>query len=169
LINQKEFKNVLGDVKLCDKAITLDNARKSIILFIVSKAVNNKLQINFIFIAKKVAETSAKKEKKEKVVKQEKAVNKEAVPDLGGDEEEISLEPKTKDPFEAFPKGYNNCLLSYAMFYLNFNQYLVLGLWMTLKGFIQIIRRTNRFLIFGKSLIKKIIRFGIANTNMQMN
>jgi elongation factor 1-gamma len=81
LINQKEFKNVLGDVKLCDKAITLDNAPK------------------------KVAETSAKKEKKEKVVKQEKAVNKEAVPDLGGDEEEISLEPKTKDPFEAFPKG----------------------------------------------------------------
>jgi len=82
LINQKEFKNVLGDVKLCDKAITLDSAPK------------------------KVAETSAKKEKKEKGGKQEKAASKEAVPDLGGDEEdELSLEPKTKDPFDAFPKG----------------------------------------------------------------
>ncbi len=34
------------------------------------------------------------------------------MPDLGGDEEELSLEPKTKDPFEAFPKGYDNCLMS---------------------------------------------------------
>jgi hypothetical protein len=65
------------------------------------------LQIYFIFIAKKVAETSAKKEKKDKGGKQEKPASKEAVPDLGGEEDELSLEPKTKDPFEAFPKGYD--------------------------------------------------------------
>lgn len=95
LINQKQFKNVLGDVKLCDKAITLETAPK------------------------KAAENTAKKDKKEKAVKQEKAPKKEVEPDLGGDEEEDPpLEPKTKDPFEAFPKGSWN-MDDFKRFYSN--------------------------------------------------
>ena len=64
--------------------------------------------ICFVLIAKRTtSESSAKKEtKKDKAPKQEKAKKKEEVKDLPDDEEdEPSLEPKTKDPFEAYPKG----------------------------------------------------------------
>jgi len=82
LINQPQFKKVLGDVKLCDKAITLESAPK--------KAVENVV----------------KKDKKEKGGKPEKAAKKEPEPDLGDEEDDpLLLEPKSKDPFEAFPKG----------------------------------------------------------------
>jgi len=102
LINQQQFKKVLGDVKLCDKAITLETARKSIILIVLFLFFHYELFC--MKIAKKPAETSAKKDKKEKGGKQEKA-KQEAAPELPDEEDEPSLEPKTKDPFEAFPKG----------------------------------------------------------------
>jgi len=80
LVNQPQFKKVLGDVKLCDKAVTPESAPKK-------------------------SETSAKKDKKEKAPKQEKP-KKEAAADVGGDDDEdMPLEPKSKDPFEAYPKG----------------------------------------------------------------
>jgi elongation factor 1-gamma len=81
LVNQPQFKKVLGDVKLCDKALTPETAPKR-------------------------ADTSTKKDKKEKTPKQEKPKEKkEEAADLGGDDEDMPLEPKAKDPFEAFPKG----------------------------------------------------------------
>jgi len=80
LVNQPQFKKVLGDVKLCDKAITPETAPKQ-------------------------SDTSAKKDKKEKTPKQEKPKKEEVAADLGFDDEDQPLEPKAKDPFEAFPKG----------------------------------------------------------------
>jgi len=103
LINQQQFKKVLGDVKLCDKAITLETARKSIILIVFIFVVE---LFFFMKIAKKAAETSAKKDKKEKGGKQEKAPKQEAAPELPDEEDDPPLEPKSKDPFEAFPKGF---------------------------------------------------------------
>jgi len=94
LINQQQFKKVLGDIKLCDKAITLETAPK------------------------KAAETPAKKDKKDKGGKQEKAAKKEAAPEFPDEEEEPSLEPKSKDPFEAFPKGSWN-MDDFKRFYSN--------------------------------------------------
>jgi len=84
LINQEQFKSVLGTVKLCERAGG---------------------------DGKKVSESSTggKKDKKEK----EKAPKKEkpkAEPVDDGDDfaDELALEPKSKDPFEAFPKGNFN-------------------------------------------------------------
>jgi len=75
LVNQPQFKAVLGEVTLCTKAGTVA-----------------------------AVDTSAKKEKNSKAPKQEKAP-KAAADDLGDDLEDEPLEPKSKDPFEAFPKG----------------------------------------------------------------
>ncbi|CAG2171774.1 unnamed protein product, partial [Oppiella nova] len=58
------------------------------------------------FLLTKRADTSTKKDKKEKTPKQEKPKEKkEEAADLGDDDEDMPLEPKAKDPFEAFPKG----------------------------------------------------------------
>jgi len=81
LINQPQFKKVLGDVKLCDIAITPETAP--------------------------IKQESAKKDKKEKPKpEKKKEETKPKVQDLAGDDEEdLALEPKSKDPFEAYPKG----------------------------------------------------------------
>jgi len=91
LINQSQFKAVLGDVKLCDKAAQFD--------------------------AKKYAELQGKPEKSpgkpqkgagDKAEKKEKPAKKEPEPkeeEVDPMDEILAAEPKTKDPFEVFPKG----------------------------------------------------------------
>jgi len=97
LVNQPQFKKVLGDVVLCTKTITSDTTAKK-------------------------PEPKAKQEKKEKAAKQEKAPKPEKAPQTNNvendDLEDELLEPKSKDPFEQFPKG-NWVMDDFKRFYSN--------------------------------------------------
>jgi len=84
LINQTQFKKVLGTVKLCEKAGVVEV---------------------------KAAAPASDKKKKEKP-----APKKAEEDDL--EPEDDSLEPKSKDPFEAFPKGSFN-MDDFKRFYSN--------------------------------------------------
>lgn len=88
LINQKEFAAVLGKVELCSSVKQLQAPAAS--------GAGGK---------KKDAKKDAKKEAKKETKKEEKkaAPKKEEMDDAGDDE--LSLAPKPKDPFEKFPKG----------------------------------------------------------------
>lgn len=88
-INQPEVKAVIGEFKLCEKMTEFD--------------------------AKKIAESQGKsapkdkKEKKQAPKKEAPKKEKEAPPpaeELDPTEEALATEPKSKDPFDALPKGY---------------------------------------------------------------
>lgn len=91
-INQPEFKKVLGDFKLCEKAAQFD-AKK-----------HKEYQ-------SQASTPSAKKDKKQQQQK-EQPKKQEKAPEENGEldpsEEAMALEPKKKDPFEAYPKGTFN-------------------------------------------------------------
>ena len=87
LINQPQFKKVLGDFKLCDKPYTADSMYLLILFYFI---------FQYEFLGKKTPEV--KKEKKEK----EKKPAAQPENDLDDD---VPLEPKPKDPFAALPKG----------------------------------------------------------------
>ena len=117
------------------------------------------------FIAKK--QDSAKKDnKKDKKAKDEKPKKQEAKPkaeDLAGDEEDdLPLEPKTKDPFDALPKGF---VKSFAIVLLPNEYCLELGLWTTLRGSTRTMTSISLFPTSGRSSTKRITRFGIASIN----
>lgn len=95
LINQPEFKTVLGDIKLCEKMTQFD-AKKF--------AEMQQKQAKDKSAKPKEKKEEKKKEPKQKDTKKEKEETEEP------DETEMALaqEPKSKDPFEAFPKGTFN-------------------------------------------------------------
>jgi elongation factor 1-gamma len=100
LVNQPEFKAVIGDFKFCEKMAQFD-AKK----FAEFQGKSNK-------DTKKPEKQE--KEQPKKVEKQEKAKESKK-PAAGGDVEEmdeteaiLAAEPKSKDPFEKFPKGNFN-------------------------------------------------------------
>ncbi|XP_060531925.1 elongation factor 1-gamma isoform X2 [Cylas formicarius] len=91
LINQSQFKAVLGNVILCDKV-----AQPSVI-----QAQGD---------AKGKKKEEKKQEKKEKSKKETPKKEKEITPneDLDPTDEALALEPKSKDPFDSLPKGSFN-------------------------------------------------------------
>uniref|UniRef100_T1JND6 Elongation factor 1-gamma n=1 Tax=Strigamia maritima TaxID=126957 RepID=T1JND6_STRMM len=89
LINQPEFKKVLGERKLCEKMAQFDE--------------------------KKNEKGDKKKEEKKEKVKDDKKKKEEE--DLN-DVDELELAPKSKDPFEKFPKG-NFDMDDFKRFYSN--------------------------------------------------
>ncbi|XP_015910602.2 elongation factor 1-gamma [Parasteatoda tepidariorum] len=93
-INQPEFKKILGEVVLCEKMAQFD-AKK---FAEVQKELGHGKQ------APKEEKPKEEKKKKEQKPKKEETVAEEP------DETEmaLALEPKSKDPFEQFPKGTFN-------------------------------------------------------------
>jgi len=79
LINQKEIVAVLGQVELCTsvKQLSAPTAKKS-----------------------------QPEKKKEEPKKKEEKKPKAPAADDAGDDDLVPAEPKPKDPFEKFPKGY---------------------------------------------------------------
>ncbi|XP_054716075.1 elongation factor 1-gamma-like [Uloborus diversus] len=92
LINQLQFKAILGDVKLCDKMAQFD-AKK------------------FAELQQKLGGEKPAKPKEDKPQKPKEEKKKQSKPKQEDaeepDETELALaqEPKSKDPFEQFPKG----------------------------------------------------------------
>jgi len=105
LINQTEFKAVIGEFKICQKEAEVD-----------PKKFNE-------FQGKVGASSKDKKEKKEKK-KEEKPKaapapkEPEPVEEPDAADEALSLEPKSKDPFDAMPKGTFN-FEDFKRFYSN--------------------------------------------------
>lgn len=145
LINQPQFKNVLGEVKLCNKATVYD--------------------------AKKAAiETQSKKEKKPKQEKPKEEKKPAPKPAQNDDEEEpdpLLVEPKSKDPFEQFPKGYSKVITNKLVLFV----FLILEILISMisSDFILIIPKKNLFRTFGRNLTKKTTLFGFANTSIPKN
>uniref|UniRef100_A0A1W7RAL4 Elongation factor 1-gamma n=1 Tax=Hadrurus spadix TaxID=141984 RepID=A0A1W7RAL4_9SCOR len=94
LVNQPQFKAVIGDIKLCEKMAQFDS-KKFQELQAQSKG-------------KDKGNKSAKEEKQSKQKEEKK--QKKVEPEELEDETELILaqEPKSKDPFEKFPKGTFN-------------------------------------------------------------
>jgi len=87
LIHQAEFKAVIGDFKICEKECQVDPKKFS------------------EFQGKVGGQVKDKKEKKEKKKEEKKPAPKVEPVELDPAEEALSLEPKSKDPFDALPKG----------------------------------------------------------------
>ncbi|KAF8771881.1 Elongation factor 1-gamma like protein [Argiope bruennichi] len=98
-INQPQFKAVLGDVVLCEKMAQFDAKKFA--------DVQKELGQGKPAKGKEVAAATPKDNKKKK---QEPKPKKEEVAAEEPDETELALaqEPKSKDPFEKFPKGTFN-------------------------------------------------------------
>jgi len=99
VINQKEFKKVLGDIKICDKAVTFDMNK--------FKDMQAKLH---------GGKDSGKKDKK--VEKKEKPAAAAAKPKEKPKEESPAPVPKPKDPLDALPAGTFN-MDDFKRFYSN--------------------------------------------------
>merc|ERR1712131_458152 len=101
LINQTEFKAVIGEFKICQKEAEVD-----------PKKFNE-------FQGKVGAPSKDKKEKKEEKPKAAPAPKEpEPVEEPDAADEALSLEPKSKDPFDAMPKGTFN-FEDFKRFYSN--------------------------------------------------
>merc|ERR1712071_704474 len=87
LIHQAEFKAVIGDFKICEEECQVDPKKFS------------------EFQGKVGGQVKDKKEKKEKKKEEKKPAPKVEPVELDPAEEALSLEPKSKDPFDALPKG----------------------------------------------------------------
>lgn len=162
IINQPNVKAVIGEFNLCEKMTEFDPKK----------------------YAEVQGKTSAPKDKKEKKAQPKKEAPKkekdtaEPAQELDPAEEALAAEPKSKDPFDALPKGY----LSYCYFFqgtiYSLVHYsllcllllsLVLSIWMISRGFIPTKMNLNLFLTSGKNSIKKITQFGSANINTPRN
>ncbi|XP_064551051.1 elongation factor 1-gamma [Drosophila montana] len=87
ILNQPQVKAVLKDFKLCEKALVYDPKKYA------------------EFQAKNQKDTKPKEEKKPK---EKKEAPKKEVEELDAADEALALEPKSKDPFDAMPKGTFN-------------------------------------------------------------
>ncbi|GAB6020135.1 Elongation factor 1-gamma 1 [Chamberlinius hualienensis] len=95
LINQKQFKTVLGEVKLCEKPSQFDAK-----LFAeLEKKDDNKKAGGGTPAASKEKKPKEQKPKEEKKVEKEELDETEAI---------LAAESKSKDPFDEFPKGNFN-------------------------------------------------------------
>ncbi|XP_035204597.1 elongation factor 1-gamma-like [Stegodyphus dumicola] len=101
LINQPEFKAVLGNVTLCEKMAQFDAKKYA--------EIQQQLGKNKPAKGKEEKPQKPKEEKKKKEQKPKKEEKEKEVADEP-DETELVLaqEPKSKDPFEQFPKGTFN-------------------------------------------------------------
>ncbi|KAF5302173.1 hypothetical protein FQR65_LT08597 [Abscondita terminalis] len=99
IVNQPNFREVVGEVKLCTKAAKIDPTK---------------------FQQPEDKPAGKDKEKKEKKEKEQPAPKKEAEPEeeLDAAEAALALEPKSKDPFDSLPKGKFN-MDDYKRFYSN--------------------------------------------------
>lgn len=88
LVNQPQFKAVLGDVALCGKAAQVGAQ---------AGAGEGKKK-----------KDEKKQEKKEKPKKEQPKKEKEPEEELDAADAALALEPKSKDPFESLPKGTFN-------------------------------------------------------------
>ncbi|XP_022899936.2 elongation factor 1-gamma [Onthophagus taurus] len=106
VINQPEFKAVVGEVKICEKVAEVDHKKYSEFQANQGKAKD-----------KKEKKTEKKDEKKQEKKKAEK---KEPEPEEEMDAAEAALaeEPKSKDPFDSMPKGTFN-MDDFKRFYSN--------------------------------------------------
>lgn len=86
ILNQPQVKAVLKDFKLCEKALVYDPKK----------------------YAEFVAKNQNQKPKEEKKPKEKKEAPKKEVEELDAADEALALEPKSKDPFDALPKGTFN-------------------------------------------------------------
>ncbi|KAI7815519.1 elongation factor 1-gamma [Rhyzopertha dominica] len=92
LINQPQFKAVLGEVKICDKVAEVDPKKFS--------------QQQGAGKGAKESKKEEKKEKKEKKPTPKK--EKEPEEELDAADAALAEEPKSKDPFDSLPKGTFN-------------------------------------------------------------
>ncbi|XP_067011749.1 elongation factor 1-gamma [Anabrus simplex] len=99
IINQPEVKAVIGDFKLCEKAAEFDP----------KKFAEHQAALKGGSAATKDPGSAKKDKKKEKVEKKkEEKPAPEPAEDLDETELALAAEPKSKDPFEALPKGTFN-------------------------------------------------------------
>jgi len=106
LVNQQEFKKVLGDTKLCEKMAQFDAKKYSEMQGKPAKEGGKE---------KKADKGDKKKEDKKEKPKEDKKKKEE---ELENDFDELELAPKSKDPFEKFPKG-NFDMDDFKRFYSN--------------------------------------------------
>ncbi|KAL7729377.1 hypothetical protein ACLKA6_008943 [Drosophila palustris] len=91
ILNQPQVQAVVKDFKLCEKALVFDPKKYA------------------EFQAKKQPQQPKQKEEKKPKEKKEAAPKKAAEPEeLDAADEALALEPKSKDPFDAMPKGTFN-------------------------------------------------------------
>ncbi|KAH8310730.1 hypothetical protein KR044_002766, partial [Drosophila immigrans] len=94
ILNQPQVQAVLKNYKLCEKALVFDPKKYA------DFQAKNKTQGGQQQAAKPKEEKKPKKEAPKK--------EKEPVEELDAADEALSLEPKSKDPFDAMPKGTFN-------------------------------------------------------------
>lgn len=91
ILNQPQVQAVLKDYKLCEKALVFDPKKYA------------------EFQAKTKQQQGKQQDKKEKKPKEKKETPKKDEPEeLDAADEALALEPKSKDPFDAMPKGTFN-------------------------------------------------------------
>jgi len=102
MINQPEFKAVIGDFKICEKEGAFDPKKFAEFQSKVGGGAKKE--------EKKAAKEEKKEKKKEEKPKKEekKKEEKEAPEELDAAEEALLAEPKSKDPFDELPKGTFN-------------------------------------------------------------
>jgi elongation factor 1-gamma len=107
LINQPEFKAVLGQVTLCDKPAHFDNAKfKEVHGATGDESTSGKKDKGEKEKGDKKDKEKHKEEKSSK--KKEATETKEAPEEMDETELALAEESKKKDPFDAFPKGTFN-------------------------------------------------------------
>ncbi|KAF4525596.1 hypothetical protein B566_EDAN015534 [Ephemera danica] len=99
LVNQPQFKAVIGDFKLCEKMAEFDAKKFAEIQGKTAGKDSGKKQ-------KKTSE-SDKQEPKKETKKKEEPKKKEAE-ELDAADEALAAEPKSKDPFDSIPAGTFN-------------------------------------------------------------
>merc|ERR1712179_697145 len=105
LINQTEFKAVIGEFNMCQKEAEVDPKKFSEFQGKVGAPVKDKKE-----------KKEKKKEEKPKAAPAPK--EPEPVEEMDAADEALSLEPKSKDPFDALPKGTFN-FEDFKRFYSN--------------------------------------------------